>query len=188
MPPLSTLTARATHARPLLPAALAAVPYGFVFVRVRYGLRRALRPRKGIFSVMKKPGPVGPAEPPRSSLALKQGKRPDRESAAHSPKSAKGVRMIRAYRENSAPRERAKRKQLTTGHFVCHFADPGGHRQPRRGRHLPDGRSLLPTGAYRRGRGERQVKNYFPGNMEQASSRGHEASPQSGLGVGCKRC
>ena len=24
--------------------------------------------------------------------------------------------------------------------------------------------------------------------MEQASSRGHEASPQSGLGVGCKRC
>ena len=33
-----------------------------------------------------------------------------------------------------------------------------------------------------------QVKNYSPGNMEQASSRGHEASPQSGLGVGCKRC
>ena len=24
--------------------------------------------------------------------------------------------------------------------------------------------------------------------MEQASSRGHGASPQSGLGVGCKRC
>ena len=24
--------------------------------------------------------------------------------------------------------------------------------------------------------------------MEQASSRGHEASPQSGLGMGCKRC
>ena len=24
--------------------------------------------------------------------------------------------------------------------------------------------------------------------MEQASSRGHEASPQSGLGVGCKWC
>ena len=24
--------------------------------------------------------------------------------------------------------------------------------------------------------------------MEQASSRGHEASPQSGLGVGCKQC
>ena len=24
--------------------------------------------------------------------------------------------------------------------------------------------------------------------MEQASSRGHEASPQSGLSVGCKRC
>ena len=33
-----------------------------------------------------------------------------------------------------------------------------------------------------------QVKNYSPGNMEHASSRGHEASPQSGLGVGCKRC
>ena len=33
-----------------------------------------------------------------------------------------------------------------------------------------------------------QVKNYSPGNMEQAPSRGHEASPQSGLGVGCKRC
>ena len=30
MPPLSTLTARATHARPLLPAALASVPYEFV--------------------------------------------------------------------------------------------------------------------------------------------------------------
>ena len=28
-----------------------------------------------------------------------------------------------------------------------------------------------------------QVKNYSPGNIEQASSRGHEASPQSGLGV-----
>ena len=25
-------------------------------------------------------------------------------------------------------------------------------------------------------------------HMEQAPSRGHEASPQSGLGVGCKRC
>ena len=32
------------------------------------------------------------------------------------------------------------------------------------------------------------VRNYSPGNMEQAPSRGHEASPQSGLGVGCKRC
>ena len=29
----------------------------------------------------------------------------------------------------------------------------------------------------------RQVKNYSPGYMEQAPSRGHEASPQSGLGV-----
>ena len=29
-----------------------------------------------------------------------------------------------------------------------------------------------------------QVKDYSPGNMEQVSSRGHEASPQSGLGVG----
>ena len=35
MPPLSKLTARATHARPLLPAALASVPYGFILVRVR---------------------------------------------------------------------------------------------------------------------------------------------------------
>ena len=33
-----------------------------------------------------------------------------------------------------------------------------------------------------------QVQIHSPGNMEQASSRGHEASPQSGLGVGCKRC
>ena len=39
MPPLSTLTARATHARPLLPAALASVPYGFVLVRVRVRVR-----------------------------------------------------------------------------------------------------------------------------------------------------
>ena len=31
-----------------------------------------------------------------------------------------------------------------------------------------------------------QVKYCPPGNMEKASSRGHEASPQSGLGVGCK--
>ena len=29
-----------------------------------------------------------------------------------------------------------------------------------------------------------QVRNYSPGYMEQAPSRGHEASPQSGLGVG----
>ena len=33
-----------------------------------------------------------------------------------------------------------------------------------------------------------QVKNYSPGYMEQAPSRGHEASPQSGLDVGCKLC
>ena len=33
-----------------------------------------------------------------------------------------------------------------------------------------------------------QVKNYSPGYMEQAPSRDHEASPQSGLGVGCKLC
>ena len=31
-----------------------------------------------------------------------------------------------------------------------------------------------------------QVRNYSPGNMEQASSRGHEASLQSGVDVGCK--
>ena len=35
MPSLSALTARATHARPLLPAELASVPYGLVLVRVR---------------------------------------------------------------------------------------------------------------------------------------------------------
>ena len=33
-----------------------------------------------------------------------------------------------------------------------------------------------------------QVKNYSPGYMEQTPSRGHEASPQSGLGVGFKLC
>ena len=37
MPPLSTLPARATHALPLHPAALASVPYGVVLVRVRIG-------------------------------------------------------------------------------------------------------------------------------------------------------
>ena len=31
-----------------------------------------------------------------------------------------------------------------------------------------------------------EVTNCSPGYMEQAPSRGHEASPQSGLGVGCK--
>ena len=31
-----------------------------------------------------------------------------------------------------------------------------------------------------------QVRNYSPGYMEQAPSRGHKASPQSGLGVDCK--
>ena len=38
--PLSTLTARATHALPLYPAALASVPYGIVLVRVRQGNHR----------------------------------------------------------------------------------------------------------------------------------------------------
>ena len=32
------------------------------------------------------------------------------------------------------------------------------------------------------------VKNYSPGYMEQEPRRGHEASPQIGLGVGCKLC
>ena len=32
------------------------------------------------------------------------------------------------------------------------------------------------------------VRSYSPGYMEQAPSRGHEASTQSGLGVGCKLC
>jgi hypothetical protein len=36
--------------------------------------------------------------------------------------------------------------------------------------------------------GQWSVKNYSPGFMEQAPSRGYEASPQSGLGVGCKLC
>ena len=38
MPPLSTLTARATHARQLHPAALASVSYGVILVRVQKGL------------------------------------------------------------------------------------------------------------------------------------------------------
>ena len=33
-----------------------------------------------------------------------------------------------------------------------------------------------------------QVRNCSPGLMEQTPSRGHEASPQSRLGVGCMRC
>ena len=33
-----------------------------------------------------------------------------------------------------------------------------------------------------------RVKNHSPGYMEQAPSRGHEASPQSELGVRYKRC
>ena len=34
----------------------------------------------------------------------------------------------------------------------------------------------------------RNCKSYPPGYMKQAPSRGHEASPQSGLGAGCKLC
>ena len=33
-----------------------------------------------------------------------------------------------------------------------------------------------------------QVRNYYPGYIEQAPSRGYEASPQSGLGVRLKLC
>jgi hypothetical protein len=33
-----------------------------------------------------------------------------------------------------------------------------------------------------------KVKKYSPGCMEQAPNRGHEASPQSWMGVGCKLC
>ena len=33
-----------------------------------------------------------------------------------------------------------------------------------------------------------QVRGLSSANMEQAPNRGHEASPQSGLGVGCKLC
>ena len=35
---------------------------------------------------------------------------------------------------------------------------------------------------------EVKARNFSPGNMEQAPSRGHEASSQIGRGVGCKRC
>ena len=33
-----------------------------------------------------------------------------------------------------------------------------------------------------------RFKNNSPGYIKQAPSRGHKASPQSGLGVGCKLC
>ena len=33
-----------------------------------------------------------------------------------------------------------------------------------------------------------QIRNYSSGYMEQATSRGYEASPQSGLGVGWELC
>ena len=33
-----------------------------------------------------------------------------------------------------------------------------------------------------------QARNCSPGYMEQAPSRGHEASPQSRMGAGCKLC
>ena len=36
--------------------------------------------------------------------------------------------------------------------------------------------------------GGSQVKNYSPGYMEQAPSKGHGANPQSEKGVGCKVC
>ena len=48
MPPLSTLTARATHALSLHPAALASVPYGIALVRVRDRVR-VLESRSGCF-------------------------------------------------------------------------------------------------------------------------------------------
>ena len=56
------------------------------------------------------------------------------------------------------------------------------HTQPalRTGPMAPSGRLLHVSRS--------QVKNYSPGYMGQAPSRGHDASPQSGLGVGCKRC
>ena len=68
MPPLSTLTARATHARPLLPAALASVSYGFVLVRVRVPRdvqSRTIVPPSGLASrsgyTRRLPGEVNPA-------------------------------------------------------------------------------------------------------------------------------
>ena len=36
--------------------------------------------------------------------------------------------------------------------------------------------------------GKSGAGNYSPGYMEQAPSRGHGASPQIGLGVGCELC
>ena len=33
-----------------------------------------------------------------------------------------------------------------------------------------------------------KVKDNSPGYMKQAPSRGHEASPQNGLGMGCRLC
>ena len=44
------------------------------------------------------------------------------------------------------------------------------------------------VGRGRRDNRVKEVKNYSLGNMEQAPSRSNEASPQSGLGVGCKLC
>ena len=45
--------------------------------------------------------------------------------------------------------------------------------------------SSLRPGRYLDTQSSQKVRNYSPGYMEQAPSRGHEASPQSGLGVGC---
>jgi hypothetical protein len=61
MPPLSTLTARATHAHPLLSAVLASVPYGLVLVRVRVQTSPVVVTRKHVES-------IPPAFPPDEVL------------------------------------------------------------------------------------------------------------------------
>ena len=58
IPPLSTLTARATHARPLHPAALASVPYRTVLVRVRVHHQGPWSRRHGPYGAEGDPGVV----------------------------------------------------------------------------------------------------------------------------------
>ena len=56
--------------------------------------------------------------------------------------------------------------------------------------HAPQGAELIAPGLARSksSRGPGQLKNCFPKNMKQGPGRIREASPQSGLGEGCKRC
>ena len=63
MPPLSTLTAHATHARPLHPATLASVPYGILLVqfRVRVRFRTLALNLPGSINGFSRPGEFGSA-------------------------------------------------------------------------------------------------------------------------------